>query len=65
MLNAVGGEGGAGGGPGGGMGIIVDYIMQDLLSKEVLYGPLKARAGVCCRARGTGRSGRWKRFDKV
>ena len=27
----------------GGMGFMVDYIMRNLLSKEVLYAPLKVR----------------------
>ena len=38
ILGALGGEGGGGGGE---MGFMVDFIMQNLLSKEVLYGPLK------------------------
>eukprot|EP00955_Chlamydomonas_euryale_P112119 366112-Chlamydomonas_euryale.AAC.25 len=37
----AGGEGGGEGAAGGSMGFMVDYIMQNLLSKEVLYGPLK------------------------
>ena len=47
ILGALGGEAGAGGGGGGegGMGFMVDYIMQNLLSKEVLYTPLKVRTG--------------------
>ncbi|KAG2452974.1 hypothetical protein HYH02_002311 [Chlamydomonas schloesseri] len=36
-----GGEGGEGGGPPGGVNMMVDFIMQHLLSKDVLYGPLK------------------------
>ncbi|GAX80605.1 hypothetical protein CEUSTIGMA_g8040.t1 [Chlamydomonas eustigma] len=36
ILGALGGTEG-----GGGMGFMVDYIMQNLLSKEVLYQPLK------------------------
>eukprot|EP00198_Chlamydomonas_reinhardtii_P013080 XP_001702417.1 Pex19-like protein [Chlamydomonas reinhardtii] len=36
-----GGEGGEGGGQPGGVNMMVDFIMQHLLSKDVLYGPLK------------------------
>ena len=40
ILGALGGEGGGAGGDGS-MGFMVDFIMQNLLSKEVLYSPLK------------------------
>mmetsp|Transcript_12553 Transcript_12553/g.27080 ORF Transcript_12553/g.27080 Transcript_12553/m.27080 type:complete len:405 (+) Transcript_12553:117-1331(+) len=39
LLGMLGGA--RGGAEGGGMGMMVDYIMQNLLSKEVLYGPLQ------------------------
>ncbi|GIL62882.1 hypothetical protein Vafri_17092 [Volvox africanus] len=39
-LPGVGGEGGEGAAPAG-VNMMVDYIMQHLLSKDVLYGPLK------------------------
>lgn len=45
LLGALGAMGAAGGGAEGGaapgMDMMVDYIMQNLLSKDVLYGPLK------------------------
>ncbi|GLC41945.1 hypothetical protein PLESTB_001050800 [Pleodorina starrii] len=50
MLRELGGLGGLAGGSAGeggdgaapaGVGMMVDYIMQHLLSKDVLYGPLK------------------------
>lgn len=46
LLGAMGAGGGAGaegggGGTGPGVNMMVDYIMQQLLSKDVLYGPLK------------------------
>jgi hypothetical protein len=45
LLGALGGmAGGGGGGDGPGTNMMVDYIMQNLLSKEVLYGPLKVRS---------------------
>lgn len=48
------------------MGIMVDYIMQNPCEREeALYDPLKASAGVWCKASGTGGLGRWKRFDKL
>lgn len=67
-----GGEGGEGGGQPGGVNMMVDFIMQHLLSKDVLYGPLKVglRVRLMRRwetgplvSRGAGRLRRWGSWE--